>query len=141
MGGIDLMFHLASALVLVGLVHLAFEYKRQRDLVRELLIVQRRANAVGRVYVEAPAAFLGRMAKALDIDMEGQLDPAVAPRRIDAKPFMDLFLQAGIELIRFAGTSIEIRSAAPRGSEQDWQRRLSDALGDGVSVQLLGDSK
>ncbi len=132
-GGVNLMFHVGSALALVLLVHLALEFKRQRDLIRELL--GRRA----RIYVEAPAAFLDRLGKALGIEVEGEAGKGLAPRKIDPQPLMELFLSGGIDVLKWAGNTLEIRSRAAPSARNDWQKKLADALGEGVSIKITGD--
>lgn len=140
-GGVNLMFHVGSALALVLLVHLVLEFKRQRDLIRELLVVQRRGDARARVYVEAPDAFLARLGKALGIAIEGDSQKGLSPRKIDPKPLFELYLSGGIERLRWAGATLEVSSRGASGTGADWQKKLADALGDGISVKIMGDGK
>ena len=131
--GVNLMFHIGSAVALVLLVHLALEFKRQRDLIRELL------GSRARIYVEAPAAFLHRLGKALGIEVEGEAGKELRPRRINPQPLMELFLSGGIDVLKWTGDTLEIRSRAAPGAHNDWQKKLAGALGDGVSIKITGD--
>ncbi len=140
-GGVNLMFHVGSALALVLLVHLALEFKRQRDLIRELLTVQRRGDRKARVYVETPEAFLARLGKALAIEVEGDSQKGLAPRKIDPQPLIELFLSGGIDRLRWAGSTLEVMSRGAHGAGSDWQKKLAGALGDGVSIKITGDGK
>ena len=155
MSGMNVIFHLVSALGAVLLVYLLLRAQRERDFLKDLLgaagtrrgphgtesrgVVQR-----GRVHVEPPVAFLERFAGALGVPFEsdeGALSPV--PRRIAAGPLVDLFLRAGIGLIRCRkadgqGLLVELELAAsadafPRG---DLEARLAAALG-GEAVRVV----
>lgn len=138
-GGINLMFHVGSALALVLLVHLVLEFKRQRDLMRELLRGLRPGVGRARVYVETPAGFCTRLAKALDIEVQGDTPSNMPPRKIDPRPLMELFLNSGIDLLRWAGSTLEIHSRGVAPATHAWQEKLANALGDGVDIKITGD--
>jgi hypothetical protein len=138
MNGINLFFHLASALGALLLVHLFLKTQRQRDLLRELLSSQRASSAPRRVHVESPASFLTRFAAALDIPFDGT--SAGAPKRIAPAPLTDLFLRAGIALIRCEEKDQSLRvelHLAKGGAPQSMNETVAAALGGGVEVALV----
>lgn len=138
-GGVNLMFHIGAAMALVLVVHLALEFKRQRDLIRELLAIRRRGDQRARVYVEAPEAFVARLAKALGIEVDGDAGPGLPPRRIDPKALVELHLELGIEHLRWSDATLEIVSRSATSASSEWQNKLAAALGDGVGIKITGD--
>lgn len=142
MGGMNLMFHIGSALALVLLVYLALEFKRQRDLMRELMSGARKSEGKARVYVETPAALLARLAKALGFETQGESPKGLAPRRIDPRPLVELFLDAGIDLLKWAdGGTLEIHCKGSSKASDVLQKQLVDALGGDVRVKIMGVGK
>ena len=146
MSGMNLVFHLVSALGAVVLVYLLLKVQRERDFARELLLALGARRA--KVHVEAPRVFLGRFAETLGVPFEAdEAKGGQAPCRIAPGPLVDLFLRAGIGLIRCkeagGGKGLEVelevpadRLAAVAGSEP----RLAAALG-GARVSLVASAR
>src|SRR5690348_254692 len=101
MNSMDLMSHIASALVFGGLLYWVFNLKKKRDFLLYLLSLAR--GGKGKVMVDWPANFLKRFAEAFALPIEGHLDFATKPTRIYPESLVKLFFSHGITSISIKG--------------------------------------
>jgi len=140
MNGMNVFFHLASALGAGALIFLLLRVQRQRDFLRALMAsVAPDAGRIRRVVVEAPGAFLGRFAAALGVPLEAEEDKALPPRRITAAALAELYLKAGLTLIRCgrSGDVLHLELHVKAAVEHPSAAELARALGDDVEVAIV----
>lgn len=134
----NLIFHIAAALLLLILLIAYARLRAERELLIQLL--QTKAGTrPGRVYVAEQQVFLRRLAQALAIPWEGQLTRKPA-QRLDPLPLLDLHLQHGLCGMKAAPDGLEL--VYTHGSpSSEAHEQLTKALG-GTTLRLIakGDS-
>jgi len=140
MNGMNVFFHLASALGACALVFLLLRAQRQRDFLRALMAgAAPDAGRPRRVVVETPGVFLGRFAEALGVPLDVGEDQALPPRRIMPEVLAELYLKVGLTLIRCgrSGDALRLELHVKAAGEHPSAAELARALGDGVEVAIV----
>jgi hypothetical protein len=131
----NLVFHVASALACVLLIYALL---RLQSLVRfHGQLWQSLDPARPMVQLDWPVLFLQRFGKALEVPVEGMAEKG-QPCRIEMGPWVAAHLELRFTRITWTSTQeivLETRTPDPSG---DWSRKLEEALGGAVRVQLKG---
>jgi hypothetical protein len=130
--GMNVIFHLGSALLIGGLIYLWLRALAERDLFR--LVTGASANPrIRKFKLAAPAKFLAEFCGLLQIPLENSASSDGMPQRVDLQPLGELLLSPRPTLIRWKNQSvIEIVSDGPQALI--WQRGLAAAFGASIQV-------
>lgn len=145
MVGMNLVFHVAAALALLGLGYALIALQRQRDLLRRLLGAASAGRAdegkLGGLYVAAPPEFVGRWAEAVGIAVEGRF--SLPPVKIELGPWAELFSRAKPSLLRWRGSpqapTLCIHLGPGKDLPPELLRKLAQSLGGGSLNVQIGD--
>lgn len=97
MYSLTFVFHLASMITFVWAIYSIVVYRSQLSFQIQLWKSLKGEN---RVLVEEPCRFYRRLAKCLDINLIEKGRIRQAPCRISPKPWLELYTQFGISLLR-----------------------------------------
>jgi hypothetical protein len=101
---VNLIFHGAAAIGLVLLIFIAIRLQKDRDFLRETLLLGAKAkSARKRLVVDWPANFIHRMCRAFGIPLSTCVNARTGePRKIAAEEILHVYLECG-----FTGIAIE----------------------------------
>ena len=136
--GMNLIFHIAATLGIVGLLWWVIRLQRQRDLLSSLMNETAFANKK-RIRLQAPASFLEQFSQALGVPFEQDDDSRLPPARIKADVFSKVFVDYGICAIKCSRENDQLLAELTLGhgpATTDLETTIKDALGGQVVVRV-----